>query len=73
MTRLRVRLKPGIERELAWGRPDSPQRSLCSKCHGSLPTVPLVMWASDGSAIQLCNGCVKDCIEVIQRPALRAR
>jgi hypothetical protein len=44
---------------LAWGRPDSPPRDLCSYCHGALPEVPLMMWAKDGAAIQLCDSCVE--------------
>jgi hypothetical protein len=42
---------------VAWGRPDSPPRELCSYCHGALPDVPLMLWREDGSAMSLCDTC----------------
>lgn len=50
-------------RRVAWGRPDSPQRALCSYCAGALPECPLMLWREDGSAMQLCDDCVEKCLE----------
>jgi hypothetical protein len=49
---------------LAWGRPDSPQRALCSYCHAKLPEVPLMMWNSKGACVAFCDECVEEWIEV---------
>ncbi len=46
-------------RLLAWGRPDSPRRALCSVCHGALPEVPLMLWNDDGACVQFCDGCIE--------------
>jgi hypothetical protein len=43
---------------IAWGRPDSPRRSLCAICHGPLPDVPLMMWRDDGAGASFCDPCV---------------
>jgi hypothetical protein len=53
---------PGVL--VSWGRPDSPQRPLCSICHGALPGVPLGMWKADGSGAQFCDKCVATWLEV---------
>lgn len=44
---------------LAWGKPDSPKRPICSLCAAGLPEVPLMMWAKNGSVVSLCNECVE--------------
>lgn len=59
-----LRFKPGFDRQLAWGKPDSPRRLLCGCCHGELPEVPLMFWRADGSAVSLCDGCVERWMEV---------
>jgi len=55
----KLKFRDGFDwRRVAWGRPDSPVRPLCSYCHGELPEVPLMLWRDDGSAMQLCDDCV---------------
>jgi hypothetical protein len=55
---IRLKFRDGFDHgRLAWGRPDSPQRPLCSYCHGALPECPLMMWRKDGSAVQFCESC----------------
>jgi hypothetical protein len=49
---------------IAWGRPDSPRRALCSICHGPLPEAPLMLWKEDGSCAQFCDDCCERCFEV---------
>jgi len=44
---------------LAWGKPNSPRRELCSVCHAKLPEVPLMMWNSAGACVQFCDECVE--------------
>jgi hypothetical protein len=57
---MRLKFRPGFDAgKLAWGKSDSPPRSLCSYCHGPLSDVPLMLWLDDGSAIQLCDTCVE--------------
>lgn len=48
---------------VAWGRPDSPPRSLCSFCAAKLPEVPLMMWKPDGSGAAFCDPCAEKVIE----------
>jgi hypothetical protein len=56
---VKLKFRDGFDwRRVAWGRPDSPVRPLCSYCHGELPEVPLMLWHDDGSAMQLCDDCV---------------
>jgi hypothetical protein len=43
---------------VAWGKPDSPVRPLCSYCHGALSEVPLMLWKADGTTASLCDECV---------------
>lgn len=60
MVPMQLRFKPSFDwKRVAWGRPDSPRRELCSYCHGGLPEVPFMLWRSDGSAISLCDACVE--------------
>jgi hypothetical protein len=60
MTAAKLRFRDGFDwRRVAWGKPDSPVRSLCSYCHGRLPEVPLMLWKEDGSAASFCDGCVE--------------
>ncbi len=55
-----LKFRDGFDwRKVAWGRPDSPVRDLCSYCHGALPEVPLMMWREDGSCMQLCDDCTE--------------
>lgn len=56
---VQLRFKDGFWNDVAWGRPDSPRRELCAKCHGGLSEVPLMLWREDGSAISLCDECVE--------------
>ena len=44
-------------RMVAWGRPDSSPRALCSYCHGALPEAPLMVWRENGSAASFCDDC----------------
>ena len=54
----KLRVREGFNwRRVAWGKPDSPVRSLCCYCHGALPKVPLMLWREDGSAIAFCDAC----------------
>lgn len=53
-------------RLIAWGKPDSPRRSLCAICHGALPPVPLIMWKDDGSCIALCDDCTSKHVEFVK-------
>lgn len=54
-----LKFRPGFWEGVAWGSPDSPQRALCSKCHGALPEVPLMLWSKNGAMIQLCDQCIE--------------
>lgn len=59
-----LRLKEGFPWHLvAWGKPSSPRRPLCSLCHGMLDEAPLMLWAKDGSLVQLCDPCVEKWVE----------
>jgi hypothetical protein len=63
-----LKFRDGFDwQRVAWGRPDSPRRNLCSYCHGALPECPLMMWKDDGSAVQFCDDCVDKWITVEQR------
>jgi len=53
----RLKIRDGCP-PLSWGHPDSPQRELCSVCHGKLPDVPLMMWTREGFMLQFCDACV---------------
>jgi hypothetical protein len=52
---------------VAWGRPDSPPRSLCSCCHGALPEVPLIMWNSQGYTAQFCDDCAEQAFAALKQ------
>jgi hypothetical protein len=58
------KFREGFWEKVAWGRPDSPQRPICSCCHGALPEVPLMLWREDLSALQLCDECVEKWVTV---------
>ena len=59
-----LRFKPSFDwSRVAWGKPDSPRRDLCSYCAGALSEVPLMLWKKDGSCMQLCDKCVELAIE----------
>ena len=45
--------------EIVWGKPDSPRRPLCARCHVKLPEVPLIIWKEDGSAASFCDPCAE--------------
>jgi hypothetical protein len=55
--KLSMKLDAAEMAQVAWGRPDSPQRNLCARCHGALPDVPVQLCKEDGSAIALCDEC----------------
>lgn len=56
---MELRFKPEFNwRRVAWGRPDSPQRPLCSYCHGALPEVPLMLFREDGACVSFCDECL---------------
>jgi hypothetical protein len=60
--RATLRMREGFDwQRVAWGRPDSPPRLLCSYCHARLAEdeVPLIIWADDGRGMQLCDQCVE--------------
>jgi len=62
---------PGFDwNRVAWGRPDSPRRALCSYCHGKIDEdeVPLMMWAADGAMAQFCGGCMVEWWGFAPRP-----
>jgi hypothetical protein len=60
MTARELRFRDGFDwKRVAWGRPDSPRRSLCSYCHGALSEVPLMLWREDGSAASFCDECLE--------------
>lgn len=48
-------------KRVAWGRPDSPPRPMCSYCHAGIgdDDVPLMLWREDGSAASFCDACVE--------------
>jgi hypothetical protein len=54
-----LKFRAGFWTGVAWGAPDSPRRALCSKCHGPLEEVPLMLWSDAGAMIQLCDACVE--------------
>lgn len=60
-----LRLKPGIEKRVCWGKPDSPMRSLCCLCHGALPEVPLMLSKGDGSLVSFCDECAEQVVEKV--------
>ena len=58
----RIVPRPGFAwHRVAWGRPDSPMRPLCSYCHGKIgeDDVPLMLWKDDGSMAQFCDDCIE--------------
>lgn len=58
----RLAFRPGFDwKRVAWGRPDSPPRPMCSYCHAGIGAddVPLMLWREDGSASQFCDVCVE--------------
>lgn len=58
----KLKPKPGFDwGRVAWGRPDSPPRKLCSLCHNFIgeDDIPLMMWAKDGAMAQFCDACVE--------------
>lgn len=62
MKKATLKLREGFDWErVAWGPPDSPCRVLCSYCHAGISEddIPLMIWADDGSAMQLCDQCVE--------------
>lgn len=52
-------LDPAEMALVCWGRPDSPRRPFCGRCHAYLSEheVPVMLWRRDGSAISLCDSC----------------
>jgi hypothetical protein len=61
-----LKMRDGFDwKRVAWGAPDSPQRALCSYCHGGIgeDDVPLMMWGDDGSMMQLCEPCIQQWVE----------
>jgi hypothetical protein len=64
---------------VAWGKPDSPRRILCSYCQRKVmpfrsePRLsnrvlgaddwPLMLWREDGASAQFCDECVERWIE----------
>jgi hypothetical protein len=51
---------PGFDwTRVAWGRPDSPVRGLCSYCHGPLPECPLILTKRDGLTAMFCDTCTE--------------
>jgi hypothetical protein len=67
--RVRLRFKDGFFERVAWGKPDSPRRALCSMCHGKIGAneVPLMAWRDDGSMIQLCDTCTERWVEGVEK------
>ena len=62
---MRMRFRDGFDwRRVTWGRPDSVPTAICSYCHGALPKVPLMLWNEQGGAIQFCDACVEQWLEV---------
>jgi hypothetical protein len=62
---IKLKFRDGFDHgRLAWGRPDSPRRPLCSYCHAGISDddVPLMMWREDGSAVQFCDSCAEEWI-----------
>ncbi len=60
MIKHRLKFAPEFDwKRVAWGLANSPQRALCSYCHGALPECPLMLWREDGAAMQLCDPCVE--------------
>ena len=57
--------RPGFDwAKVKWGGPKDPRTEHCSYCGDKLPTddedpsfVPLILWASDGSAAEFCDTC----------------
>jgi hypothetical protein len=59
---VQIKPKPGFNwQRVAWGRPDSPQRALCSYCHGKIDDddVPLMLWNDAGYCAQFCDACIE--------------
>jgi len=56
-----IRPRPGFEwGRVAWGRPDSPPRPLCSYCHDKIDEdEPLMLWKPDRSMAQFCERCIE--------------
>lgn len=52
-------------RLVAWGKPDSPRRPLCSYCAGKIgeDDIPLMMFKTDGSLAQFCDKCIQTYFE----------
>ena len=46
---------------VAWGKPNSRPRELCSYCHAKIDDddVPLMLWKPDGSMAQFCERCIE--------------
>lgn len=63
-----LQLDPEFMKSVVWSRPDSPTPSVCSKCFGALPEIPLMLFRQDGGAIWLCNECAAKAISTSARP-----
>jgi hypothetical protein len=42
---------------IVWSPANSVWRTICSRCCGALPEVPLILMREDGRTAQLCDPC----------------
>jgi hypothetical protein len=47
---------------IVWSPADSVWRTICSRCCGPLPKVPLILKREDGRTAQLCDPCANRCV-----------